>query len=147
MRQYTLNDLAETVAGAVEQDVARTKNQLRTWLAAGILPAAQTYGEGVGTRRVYDDTSACVAVALARLAQFGIVGDALVAKGLVLEKHFKSHITQQQYLVVLPWPNVKNPEARLGDSAVVDRPLDYLEEGSGVIALDLTGIRRRLGLV
>lgn len=102
---FSMQGAVERIAEITGQEVAFTRNQFRTWLASGLIPALQESGEGVGTRRIYDAAAVFVGSVLVRLSQLGMSGQYLKELGegavFAFEKR-KDELSRKYYMVGLP---------------------------------------------
>jgi hypothetical protein len=85
-----MQETVQRIAQITHQDPAFTRGQFRTWLSAGLIPAAEIRGEGVGTRRSYDREAVFVGAALVRLSRFGVQGEDLKEKRALLGDAWKT---------------------------------------------------------
>jgi len=75
-----MQDVVRRIAAITDQEFAFTRGQFRTWVSSNLIPATEIRGEGLSTRRSYDNEAIFIGAALVRVSQMGIQGPELREK-------------------------------------------------------------------
>lgn len=153
MSTLQMQQVVERVVAITGADQEVTYNQFRVWVRKGLIPAAETHGTGVGTRRRYDRSIVALAAIMVRLSQLGVAGRELYYKarlvtGWLQHIRFPSHqVAEAQipptYLVAL----AAGSHRGMVLSEFTDTPTAAMLEqvpGGAAFVVDVAGIARQV---